>query len=446
MNEEQQIAVEAVKEGNSIFLTGSPGTGKSYTLKEIIKYLKTTDKKYAITSSTGCSAVLINGQTLHSYIGLRPFDTNIDKILANIKKQKQKYKQLYDLNTLIIDEISMIDNNTFDRISSIFKKIKESDKPFGGIQMILVGDFCQLSPVKGDYCFISEEWTVLNLKTINLTQLIRQKDDILFQKILQYIRFGKCPTKIFKILEQLKDNKFTDTIIPTRLYSLNEHVDAINKHNFNKLFKKNTKKTIEDAKIIYCNPIIINELHDDLAIALAFNSLKESQEFNINTDIFRYKAYTTDNSIKIEDYEIDLIKGAYVMIIRNINFESGLINGTTGIIISLTTTSVCIEDINKKTHTIYYHKDSNENNKTYTKFMPIKLAYALSIHKSQGTTLDTIEVDGSNFIFAPGQLYTALSRAKNLNSIRLLCLDKDSFICNRDVKQFYENLDSCEKP
>lgn len=432
MNPEQNAALQAVKEHHNVFLTGSPGTGKSYTLKEIIKFLKGTDTKFAVTASTGCSAVLINGQTIHSYIGLGISNTPIDKIVANIKSKQPKYKQLQELQTLIIDEISMLDNVTLERIANVLQKIKGNALPFGGIQVIVVGDFCQLSPVKGDYCFISPLWKELNFTTIYLTQLIRQKDDVQFQKILQYIRFGKCSQKTFNLLDSLKDTKF-DNEVPTRLYSLNNDVDQINKYEFKRLYKMNTKKTIEEANIIQCTPIITDHLLDALA-------LDSSQTFDVNKDVFRYHAYSTDKSIKPTDNQIDLIKGAYVMVTRNINFETGLINGTTGTVTSLTTTSVCITDINGNRHTVYYHKDVNENNKTYTKFMPIKLAYAMSIHKSQGATLDAIEVDGSSFIFAPGQLYTALSRARSLNSIRLMNLDKYSFICHKDVKEFYQTL------
>ena len=160
----------------------------------------------------------------------------------SIKTKKQKYKQLEELNVLIIDEISMLDNVTFERISNVLGHIKQKrDKPFGGIQVICVGDFCQLSPVKGNYCFTSQVWKDLNFTTVYLTKLIRQKDDVQFQKILQYIRFGKCTKKMFALLQSLKDTEFGDKV-PTRLYSLNVHVDEINKNEFNKLFRKNTKK------------------------------------------------------------------------------------------------------------------------------------------------------------------------------------------------------------
>jgi ATP-dependent DNA helicase PIF1 len=161
-----------------------------------------------------------------------------------------------------------------------------------------------------------------------------------------------------------------------------------------------------------------------------------------DNDIYRYNAVTNDKLLQknIDEYHIDLFKGLHVMVTRNINFSTGLINGTTGIITNLSSSSVCIKSVlTGSMHTIYYHKDVNANNNTYVKFMPIKLAYALSIHKSQGATLDAIEIDASVNIFAPGQLYTALSRSRSLDSIKLINLDEYSFLCNKAVKEFYKH-------
>lgn len=428
LTEEQSKALQAVIARKNIFITGSPGTGKSYTLKIIIKHLKQSDVKFAVTASTGCSAVLINGQTIHSFLGMGVGNTKLDKIIANLKSKKAKYKQLQELQYLIIDEISMIDDTTFKNISEILCKIRDNESPFGGVVTVLVGDFCQLLPVKGHYCFTSELWKEMNMTYIQLTNLIRQKDDEEFQKILQEIRFGKCSKKTYQKLLQLQNTNFED-IVPTKLYALNSDVEAINQHEFKKLYKKNTSQQMKDAKIINCMPAT------DIDTVMDFQTVYDSDK-----DIFRYHAYSNDRNVRLDEYHVDLIKGLQIMITRNINFDTGLINGTIGTIISLTTNSVSILDSAKNRHVIYYHKDVNDNNKTYVKFMPIKIAYALSIHKSQGATLDAIEVDGSTYIFAPGQLYTALSRAKNLSAIRLLNLDKDSFICHKLVKEFYATL------
>lgn len=428
LTDEQNACLQAVVEGCNLFLTGSPGTGKSYTLKSIIKLLKQSDKKFAVTASTGCSAVLINGQTIHSYLHMG-ITTNISKIVNNIKMKKTKYQQLQELQCLIIDEISMIDDITFNNISDILCNIRDSKKPFGGLQLVLVGDFCQLLPVQGNYCFLSDLWKTINLTCIQLTKLIRQQDDEEFQKILQEIRFGKCCKATYQKLSQLKTTTF-DGIYPTRLYSLNTDVNTVNTNAFHKLYKTNTKRTVEDAKTINCYPVT-NEQDFEMNMSITCDE---------NTDIFKYCAASNDKSVKVEEYTIQLIKGLQVMVTRNINFDTGLINGTIGNIISLNPNSVCIVDKNNKRHVIYYHKDVNENNNTYVKFMPIKLAYALSIHKSQGATLDAVEIDGSTYIFAPGQLYTALSRARNMSAIRLLNLDKDSIMCHKAVKEFYATL------
>lgn len=427
MNEQQIRALVAVSEDKNVFISGQAGTGKSFTLKHIIKYLKQNNKKFAITASTGCAAVLINGQTIHSYLGIGINNTNLDKIYKEIKIKKMKYNKLFELQVIIIDEISMIDDTTFDFINELLCLIKGDKRPFGGIQMILVGDFCQLPPVKGNYCFNSKIWKSMSLETIHLTELMRQKDDIEFQEILQEIRFGKCSKKTFNRLLQLENTTF-DNIRPTKLYSLNTDVKKINDYEFNKLCKKNTGKNIKEATVIQCFP-------DTNDIMMC------NESFDDNECIIRYNALSNDKYTKLDDYTIDLIKGLQVMITRNINFDTGLVNGTLGTIIGLNRNTVSIIDMHKKTHTISYHTDTNNNNKTHVNFMPIKLAYALSIHKSQGTTLEAIEVDGSTYIFASGQLYTALSRAKNLSSIRLLNLDKDSFMCNKEVKNLYSNIE-----
>lgn len=428
LNSEQSRALDAVKTGQNIFLTGSPGTGKSYTLRNIIEYLKTKNIKYAITSSTGCAAVIIGGQTIHSYLGLGIGNNKIDKIVLTLKKNKTKYTQLQELQLLILDEISMIDDSTLTKISEVLKNVKNNKKPFGGIQVILVGDFCQLSPVEGQYAFQSDVWKELDLVCIQLTELIRQKDDKEFQEILQEVRFGKCSKNTIKQLAKLQNTTFDD-IKPTKLYPLNSHVNAINNIEFEKLYLKNNKTSIDKAHIVDCWPINPNlEFEMDLL---------HISEYDVNKDIFQYYALTNDKKCNLDDYKIQLFKGLQVMVTRNINIDRGIVNGTTGIITSLNNLSVCIKCNNGIHHTINYHKDVNENNGTYVKFMPIRLAYAISIHKSQGATLDAVEIDASTNIFAAGQLYTAMSRARNLNSIKLLNFDHYSFICNPTVKEFY---------
>ena len=400
LNEEQNNALKCVMDGHSILLTGSAGTGKSYTIKYIIEYLNNANKKYAITASTGTAAVIIGGQTLHSFLGLGLGTGSVKEILNNILKNKKKYESILNLDVLIIDEISMIDKELFEKISIILSIIKSNDKFFGNIQLILVGDFCQLAPVKGKYCFLADIWNKMNIKIVLLEKLIRHNEDLLFQQMLKILRKGKCTDNIIKVLNKLKDTEFENGIIPTKLYPINVNVDKINNIEIEKL----------------------------------------KAEGNISKT---YRAVTScDKEKEGEKFTIELTLNAQIIVIRNINVEDSLVNGTRGIIKHLGEDFVIINDVKGNIHKIKYFTDTFNNvissKSSYIIHMPIRICYALSIHKSQGMTIDALELDLGSNIFTCGQSYTALSRAKKLSSIKIIDIDKDSFRTNIDVKKFYK--------
>jgi len=398
MNEKQLEALENVKANKNLFLTGSAGTGKSYTLKGIINYLQSKNKKFGVTALTGCAAVLINGQTIHSFLYLG-ISRNLDDIYNNLCKFKSKLTQLQKLETLIIDEISMMDDELFNLINQLFMRIKQSSRLFGGIQLILVGDFHQLPPINGDYCFTNDIWNKLDISIVILTDLIRQKDDNKLQMILEEIRNDCVTDETIEILKSLKDTKFENNDIkPTRLYPINVNVDKINNLEFKKLVKKN------------------------------------------NNEVIEYKAFSNKGD-KTDGLDVILTIGLQIMVIRNISIENRLFNGTRGIVINLNKNSVDIRDIHNNIHTIEYYNDINQNDKSrYISFMPLKLAYAMSIHKSQGASIDYLELDLGDDIFISGQLYTALSRATNIKNIKIINISKDSFMQNKKVKKFYESI------
>lgn len=421
----QLQAIDIIKSGRSLFLTGPPGVGKSYTLKNIIKYLDEIENNYGLTAMTGCAAILIKGQTLHSFLGIGLGNDKVDNLYEKIKeKNKKKFNELKNLDTLIIDEISMMNDIFFEKVSKLLSKIKNNDEPFGHTRLILIGDFYQLPPMQGEYCFKSKLWNKINMTTVELNESMRQKDDILFQKLLNNIRNGKITESNYNELKKLNKTEFIN-IIPTKIYCLKKDVNNINNYYFNKLVRKNNKLKEEEVdKFIQENTI----------------ECLPYEEKQIKLDdisrIYKYCIVTNDKYINKDEYEVSLIKGSEVMITRNINIEKELVNGKKGKIINLTNSYVIIKDDNNNIFKIDYYKDENSFNK-FVKFMPLTLAYAITVHKSQGSTLDYIEIDGSTNNFAPGQFYTAISRAKTLKNIRLVNLDDNALIINKDVLKFY---------
>jgi ATP-dependent DNA helicase PIF1 len=396
MNEKQLEAFNVVKNKQNLFLSGSAGTGKSFTIKKIVEYLENHNINYGLTALTGCAASLINGQTIHSYLLL-----GIDKTLKDIyndlsKKYIAKLKSLRSLNTLIIDEVSMMSNELIELIDELFKMIKSNILPFGGIQVILVGDFHQLPPIKGNYCFTSATWDALNMNNIILTDLIRQKDDLVLQEILEELRNGKISDETFETLKSLNKTEFLGDVKPTKLFPVNTNVDKINNKEFQKLVKINDGNTT------------------------------------------MYKALSNYKVDNIETFNVCLTLNAQIMVIRNLSVENHLVNGTRGIVVGLLDKCVIIKDINNNIHHINYYTDLNKNKKNYISFMPLKLAYAISIHKSQGSSIDCLELDLGNDIFVSGQTYTALSRATNINNIKIINIEKNSFFVNKKIIDFYK--------
>jgi len=414
LNNKQQFALDQTINGENILITGPAGTGKSYTIKHIIELLQGNGKKIGLTATTGTAAFIIGGQTIHSFMGLGIDNSSIAEIFIKIKNRSNIYKTLAELDVLIIDEVSMLDTILFEKISEILCYVKSHslkdtellNKPFGGIQIILIGDFCQLAPVNGIYCFLSKLWERANIKVVLLEELVRQNDDILFQQILQIIRKGKCTDNIIKVLNVLKKTQFDDEIIPTKLYPKNVNVDKINE--------------IEICKL---------------------------KEAGNKTQIYKADA-TKDNTKNISKYDVELVENSQVIVTRNIDIATGIVNGTRGIIKNLFKDFVIIKDVDGNLHNITYCKDvfnfdkTDKSAKSYILHMPLKVSYALSIHKSQGMTIDALEIDLGDNIFTCGQGYTALSRAKSLKCIKIIDVSKESFKINPYVKVFYNNVNN----
>lgn len=389
LTDEQNSVLSHVLRNENIFLSGVPGSGKSFTLSHIVQKLRSSKTNYGLTATTGTAAVNINGQTIHSFFGLKPFDTDYIEHVDYLKKQRNfLYNRLLRLQCLIIEEISMLDNVLFDGLSQILKLIKKNDKPFGNIQVIFVGDFYQLKPINNDFCFLSETWNQLNIVEINLKSMIRQQNDPKLQEILTTIRKGKYSS----ILESLVNTEFPEHIKPTKLFPKNKDVDLINSTNLKQL-----NKPFKEYKPIFHDVPINN------------------------------------------DYNLWICEKAQVMITRNLSIDDKIVNGTRGIVKKLGDDFIILQLCNGTLYQVPYYKDYINKEKTkWIEFMPIKVAYAISIHKSQGATLDAIEIDLGKNIFADGQAYVALSRAKELKNIKITNLSKSSFTIDKRVLEHFE--------
>jgi ATP-dependent exoDNAse (exonuclease V) alpha subunit len=276
---------------------------------------------------------------------------------------------------------------------------------FGGIQVILVGDFYQLPPIENDYCFASPIWKELKLSSVVLTEIIRQKDDDDLKTILEEIRNENVSEKSMEILKNLviTDKYYKDDEIkPTRLYPINTNVDKINAYEYKKLLKKNSNKEV----------------------------------------LYKAKANSKEFIKDMDKFDINLTLNVQIMVIRNLSVENKLVNGTRGIVVEMKELSVIIRDNEDRLHEISYHTDMNMNGKKNIgiAFIPLKLAYAISIHKSQGASIDNLEIDLGDDIFITGQLYTAISRATNIKNLKLLNFSKNSLMKNKKIKNFYKNL------
>ena len=405
LNASQISALDSIKNCKNTFITGFPGSGKSYLIESVCKYFKESKINYGLTALTGCAAILIGGRTLHSFLGIGLAKGTPVELYKLIRRREGLLPKLIALKTLIIDEASMLSDQLFDKICELFKLIHGNNKAFGGIQIILVGDMSQLKPVEGDYCFHAGNWDFSGIQILNLTENMRVQNDPEFEKLLKHIRWGVCTETDFNILESMKNTVFPDYIYPTKLFSTNKDVDSINQFELGKLIQSGAQ-TINYPIRYTDNPY----------------KLKRSTEYVISNKIPEFTK---------------ICVGAQIMITRNLDFDNGIVNGTKGVVVSLNSTSVVIKLVNGKGYSLSYFNHIDPENKIDFKYLPIVLAWAMTIHKSQGMTIDSLEIDLGSSIFTDGQAYVALSRARNKESVLISKLKKSSIKTNKSVIEFY---------
>lgn len=399
MNSKQQESFDLVCDGKNILLTGPAGTGKSYTIAHVVDWANTHGKRIGVTASTGLAAFLVGGRTIHSFLGIGLASTPAEIQAQKVRfRNKVIYNKLRYLDMLVIDEVSMIDKDLLDYISKYLSLIRQNNEPFGGIQIILCGDFCQLPPVKGDFCFLSEVWEQANFQKVVLEELVRQDGDHQLQKILGELRWGNCSSEVYALLLNLKNTSYTNDVIPTKLFPTNKFVDITNISEYAKIKATGAK---------------------NLAYKTIFGGGGEA--------IWGKHVPQT----------LELCVGTQVIVSVNL-VGTNIVNGSRGIVDDVCPTHVVIKLVNGTLAEIPYVQLCSEDNKKDTvSYMPLKLAYAISIHKSQGMTLDAVEIDIGGSVFEYGQAYVAISRARSMDCIRILNVKPNSFKTHPLVTEFY---------
>ena len=392
--------VELIENGENLFITGGAGTGKSYTLQRL-------RKKYPnsiVCAPTGVAALNVDGTTIHRAFGIPVFDNLYKSIEAKLfmKVRKEIRERLQHVNMIFIDEISMVRADILDFIDKRLRFIKGCSDPFGGIQVICFGDPFQLPPVTNRsysesrvWFFEADVWKKAEFKIVELNKVYRQNDQA-FVDILHRIRIGKPTVEDFQILNSLVTSEINYDRF-TILAGINNKVKRINE---SKLCEINSKE--------YTYKAIIKE------------------DFNPNSCI-------AEKVLKLK-------KGAKVLSLIN-NDKEGYVNGSVGIVEDLDQNGVTVK-FEHLGYPVYIERVTWElKDQVYNKYrgewefpvigsmtqIPLKLGWAITIHKYQGLTIPNLYVDNSN-IFAPGQFYVALSRATSLDGLRI-----SNTVCNQHI-------------
>lgn len=489
LSREQQRILYAALNGENVFFTGAAGTGKSYLMRFIIEGLKReyndheSGEAVTITAPTGIAACNIGGVTLHSWSGIGQGNGNIDKLTSDITRNANTAKRWKMVKVLVIDEISMLDGVMFEKLDNIARRLRKSKQPFGGIQLILAGDFFQLPPIgldtdpeqelnrrqkqqqkappptsgiwamlgdskssKADagtgptkfrggftppqirsastrikFCFEADNWSECVTHHFVLQRVFRQQDNS-FVRILNELRLGIVSTETNMKLNRAGSEvaaEIAKNTIPTQLFATNKFVDQVNQRELEKL-------------------------------------TGERQIYKASDKGDSYWVQSLSNACPAPEH-LELRVGAQVILLKNLATEDGLVNGARGYVKefhkdeqSKTMLPVVVftgkggkPPIVRIIEHAEWHIEMGRVNLATRRQIPLKLAWALSIHKSQGMTIDLCDVDLRG-VFEYGQAYVALSRAVSLERLRVRDFKRNVVKAHPRVIAFYQSLMSKE--
>lgn len=403
----QAQALSVMLGGSNVFLTGPPGAGKTYVLNEFVRRARKLHKTVAVTASTGIAATHLNGTTIHSWSGLGIRDNLTPYDLEWLASNDRLRKRYNATDVLVIDEVSMLHGARLDMINVACKLLRDSDEPFGGLQVILVGDLFQLPPVSPgrevfDFAHLSHAWNELQLDICYLSEQHRQSEDGLLE-LLTALRNGDFEEPHYELLRSRMGHDPGEVTV-TRLYTHNVDVDTINQRHLKEL-------------------------------------TTESKTYNMATKGTKVKIEQLMKSV-LAPQLLQIKIGAEVMFVAN-NFGEGFVNGSRGQVIGFKDHWPLVRLLdNQRVITVEPNTWSlNEDGKVRAEVsqLPLRLAWAITIHKSQGMSMDAAEIDLSQ-AFTPGMGYVALSRVRSLDGVFLKGLNQTALLLHPDIYEFDRSL------
>lgn len=438
LTSEQARVLQLVQERHSVFLTGGGGVGKSFLIHTAVDQARAAGKRVAVTASTGAAADVIGGTTLHALLGLGLAKDPVDKLVVAALRSHKITKKWQRLDLLIVDEVSMIDPDFFTAVDRVARAVRrQPDAPFGNLQLLLCGDFFQLPPVlpkmrdpaQPSFCFQTDSWAAAQLHIVELTHIFRQVSDPTFTHLLQRARTGDYTVDDVDTLMQRVDVELVDfvNIEPTRLFARRVNVDEMNDFNLAQL------DTQTETYVAHVRWVLDAE---------SVNATRRDEM----TRVLKQAAANVDTHTAVKS-EMTLKVGAQVMLLCNLNLAEGLVNGSRGVITrfvpqggeqlpvvqfakgqELTIDKFCWEIKVEDAGTIFYRQ------------VPLQLAWAVTIHKAQGLSLDCVELQLDRSVFEYGQAYVALSRVRSLAGLRLTAFTPATLMAHPLVKAFYASL------
>lgn len=432
LSKSQKLAFEKFKEGKNLAVLSSAGYGKSFLVKTMYEYNKANgDKPMYLCATTGIAAYNLNGVTIHSFMGFGTGSGELISLIRKISKSKTTMDKLKSEHILVIDEISMLSAELFEKINSIYKHFRRSNSFFGGIQVILSGDVLQLLSVFNNNTYINkdkilDERLIVeskiftdNVEIVILRENFRQVNDTSFLDMLNRIRLGKINEDDIALLKEKRDNfekelkQLDKGITPIHLVVSNNKALAINSGNLSKI----NSPTVRYIAQFVCKG------HDSDII----DSLKKELESQ-----FKIRGLL-DLTLKI---------GARVMLIKNLDTNIGLVNGALGTILELNHTSVKVKFDNGITFNVCQTEWELElyNNTVKVSQVPLILSYAITIHRCISLTLENAIMD-LNDCFCDNQFYTAISRVKNLDGLLLKSFNEKKVLTNKTMLNFINKIE-----